>query len=351
MSEYGNGDYSHENERNNKIENNFELKDENINNEGIFINFEPIDEENSKYLSEKFEPLNENSLKEENLKLKSRRKLLYDNPKETERECGKCHQIKPYDDFKNRTDNKKKKKSICKKCDVKLEAHRLQMKSWMNKIEAIKYVTKGKNTCQICNKIGISKLPMLDFHHPYPELSTKSAIEKGFWRSVRYNSWEVIKKEIQKQKVKVVCRNCHQKKETNFFETHKKLIQKCKDPNSKLLDNINKQKKQQIKAHIRKKILILDLWNGKCTSCSFGITSKNVDNLPALEIHHEDPVLKKDNISFFIKRTTSIDKIKQIIKQEKATCLCRNCHIMAQSTFYNENRNDIFEKYNKFYGK
>ncbi|MDX1798091.1 MAG: hypothetical protein R3255_05535 [Candidatus Lokiarchaeia archaeon] len=106
--------------------------------------------------------------------------------------------------------------------------------------------------------------------------------------------------------------------------------------------NINKQKKQQIKAHIRKKTLILDLWNGKCTNCGFGITSENIDNLPALEIHHVDPNLKKHNISDFIKRTTSIDGIKQIISQENAICLCSNCHIMAQSTFYNENKKNIF---------
>ena len=351
MSEYGNGEYPNENESNNNNENEFEPKDENLNDEDNFNNFEPIFEESFEQIYENFIPLTEKDFKDENLNLKSSRKLLYDSSIKKERECGKCHQIKPYDEFKNRSDNIKKKKSFCKKCEVKIEANRLQLKSWTNKIEAIKFVTKDENTCQICNKIGIDNLPMLDFHHPYPELSTKSANEKGFWRSVRYKSWEVIKKEIQKQKVKVVCRNCHQKKEANFFETNKNLILKCNDPNSELLDNFNKQKKQQIKGHIRKKILILDLWNGKCTNCGFGITSENINNLPALEIHHVDPALKKNNISYFIKRTTSVEKIKQIIKQEEATCLCRNCHIMIQSTFYNENRDEIFEKHSKFFVK
>lgn len=282
---------------------------------------------------------------------KSKDIRLYNNPEKGERECSKCHKIKPYSNFKNRSDLPHIKRSICKKCEINMEANRLQLKSWINKIEAIKFATKGENICQNCNEIGIDNLPMLDFHHPNPELSSKSAIEKGFWRSVRYNSWEVIKKEIQKQNVKVVCRNCHQKIEANFFKTHKKLILNCSDANSKLLDNINKQKKQQIRGHIRKKILILDLWNGKCTNCGFGINSNNINNLPALEIHHEDPALKKNNISYFIKRTPSIDKIKQMIKQEKATCLCRNCHIMVQSTFYNENRNNIFEKHKTFYSK
>jgi len=336
MSEYGNGDYYHESERDQKIENNIEPKDEHSNNE-IFLN-------NSK-------PRAESNPKDEFLQFKSNRRLLYDNPIKKERECGKCHQIKPYNEFKNRSENNKKKKSICKNCDVKIEAHRLQLKSWTNKIKAIKYVTNGKNTCQICNKIGIDNLPMLDFHHPYPELSSKFAKEKGFWRSIRYNSWEDIKNNIQKQKVIAICRNCHQKIEANFFETHKKLILKCKDTNSKLLNNINKQKKQQIKAHIRKKILILDIWNGKCTNCGFGITSENINNLPALEIHHIDPNLKKNTISDFIKRTTSIDGIKQIISQEKATCLCSNCHIMVQSTFYKENKKNIFKKHNNFNSK
>ena len=102
---------------------------------------------------------------------------------------------------------------------------------------------------------------------------------------------------VEEQKVKVVCRNCHQIKEATFFETHKELILKCKDTNSKLLNDINKQIKQQIKEHIRKKDLISDLWNGKCTNCGFGVTSENINNLPALEIQHEDPSLKKNNIS------------------------------------------------------
>ena len=173
MSDYGNGDYYPESERDQKIENSFEPKDERCNIEEILNNFDPRAEDN---------------LKDEVLQLKSRRKLLYDNPIKIERECGNCYQIKPYDEFKNRSDSMKKKRSICKKCEAKIEGNRLQLKNWINKIKAIKFVTKGKNTCQICYKIGIENLPMLDFHHPYPELSSDDAKKKGFWRSIRYNS-------------------------------------------------------------------------------------------------------------------------------------------------------------------
>ncbi len=54
---------------------------------------------------------------------------LYNNPEKEERESGKCHQIKPYNEFKNRSDNQMKKRSVCKKCEIKMEANRLQMKS------------------------------------------------------------------------------------------------------------------------------------------------------------------------------------------------------------------------------
>ena len=109
MSEYGNGEFSHENEKDNNKENEFEPKNENFNNKGFYNNFEPIFEEKIEFFSEKFEPLTEKNLKDEDLQLKSSRKLLYDNPIKNERVCGKCHQIKPYNEFKNRSDNRKKK--------------------------------------------------------------------------------------------------------------------------------------------------------------------------------------------------------------------------------------------------
>ncbi len=91
---------------------------------------------------------------------------LYNNPEERERVCSKCHQIKPYTEFKNRSDLPHIKRSICKKCNIKMEAYRLQMMSWINKIHAIRFVTKDLNKCQICDNVGIENLPLFDFHHP-----------------------------------------------------------------------------------------------------------------------------------------------------------------------------------------
>ena len=274
---------------------------------------------------------------------------LYNNPEKQERECSKCHQIKPYSEFKSRSDNPMKKRSVCKKCAIKMEANRLQMKSWIHKIHAIRFVTNDLNRCQICSDISIDNLPMLDFHHPEPELSTQSAREKGFWRSVRYKPWDFIKNELVNQKLNVICRNCHSKIQASFFYEYCDIIRQINDPNIITSEMIsNKILREEIKAHIRKKIVFLDLWNGKCSSCGFGVNKNDIENLPALLIHHQIPELK-ENIWHRLRKIPNIEEIKSILKREFCTCLCDNCHIMIQSTFFNENKAEIFERYSSRY--
>ena len=108
---------------------------------------------------------------------------------------------------------------------------------------------------------------------------------------------------------------------------------------------LNWNQRKSAKNHILKKIIILDLWDGKCTNCGFGISIANIDNLPALEIHHEYSELKVNMFSNFIKSTNAYREIIDMIFEEKCTCLCRNCHVMVQSTFFNEKEVDIFKKY------
>jgi len=221
---------------------------------------------------------------------------LYNNAFRKERECSKCHQIKPYFKFKFYSGVSKTRRSVCKKCEIKIEAYRLQMKSWTNKIHAIRFITNNANKCQNCKEITLENLPMLDFHHPNPDLSTEISREKGFWRSVRYKSWEVIKEEIIFQKLKVICRNCHSKIQAKLFYEYYDIIQSFNDPN-KITPKIitNKIIREEVKAHIRKKIIFLDLWEGKCSRCGFGVNENDVENLPALLIHHQIPKLKKNN--------------------------------------------------------
>ncbi|MEE9379225.1 MAG: hypothetical protein V3V33_14465 [Candidatus Lokiarchaeia archaeon] len=271
---------------------------------------------------------------------------LYNNSEKRERECGKCRQIKPYSEFKNRSDLPHIKRSICKKCEIIIEANRLQTKSWIHKIHAIKLVTNDQNKCQICNEIGIENLPMLDFHHPDPNLSTVSAREKGFWRSVRYKSWSYIRNELLKQKVIVICRNCHMKLQSIILSKYKDLILNFNDPTLITRNLISDHAmKQAIQRYIRKKIILFDIWDGMCTKCGFGISFNNIDNLPALEIHHINPEIKSDVLSYYLRVISDINRIKDIIKKENCICLCRNCHIMVQSTFFNENKAKIFKRY------
>ncbi len=277
---------------------------------------------------------------------------LYNNPERQERECGKCHQIKPYTEFKNRSDFPHIKRSICKKCNIKLEAHRLQMMSWINKIHAIRFVTNDLNKCQICNNIGIENLPMFDFHHPDPELSTNSAREKGFWKTVRYKSWSIIRNELIRQKVIVICRNCHAKINATFFNQNKDLILEIDNPKmiTSTLFSI-KYMRDSIKAHIKKKLILLDLWDGECTKCGFCITIFNIDNLPALSIHHQTQNLKQAKLAFFhiLMSYADLERIKSILINEDCTCLCSNCHIIEQSYIFIEQKKQIFFKYKEKY--
>lgn len=274
---------------------------------------------------------------------------LYNNPEKGERACSKCHQIKSYSEFKNRSDNPMKKRSVCKKCEIKIEANRLQMKSWMHKIYAIRFITNDLNKCQICNNVSINNIPMLDFHHPNAELSTDSAREKGFWRSIRYKSWATIKKEILKQEVKVICRNCHAKIGASFFNKYIEIIHFFN--NSKMIiPKVIPEKyvRNELKTFIRKKRIFIELWDGRCCNCGFGITENKIENLPALETHHINPNRKSfNNFHKLCFLTSDIEKLKKILLEDNCICLCSNCHILEQSTFFNENKEEIFKEYVK----
>ena len=220
------------------------------------------------------------------------------------------------------------------------------MKSWTNKIHAIRFITNNANKCQNCKEITLENLPMLDFHHPDPNLSTVSARKKGFWRSVRYKSWLFIRNELLKQKVIVICRNCHMKLQAILLEKYKDLILSYNDP-ALITQNLisDHAMKQAIQRYIRKKIILFDIWDGQCIKCGFGISINNIDNLPALEIHHLTPEKKGDDLSNYLTVISDINRIKEIIKKEECVCLCRNCHILVQSTFFNENKKEIFKRY------
>ncbi|MFX1374513.1 MAG: hypothetical protein ACFFA0_01760 [Promethearchaeota archaeon] len=276
---------------------------------------------------------------------------LYNNPEKNERECGKCHEKKPYIEFKKRYNGSEKVSSICKKCAIQIESNRLQMYSWVHKIEAIRFITKNQNKCQICGEIGIETLPMLDFHHSDPVLSSKEAKKEGFWRSIRYKPWHFIKKELNNQKVTIICRNCHAKINATFFQKYIKLIQ-YNDVPEKITSKLISEKyvRNELKAFIRKKIVLFDLWDGRCCDCGFGIAWNNIKNLPALEIHHLQPNTKSfNNFHKFCFLTSDIKIIEKILVEDNCICLCSNCHILDQSIFFNENKEEIVRKHRKIF--
>jgi len=276
---------------------------------------------------------------------------LYNNPEKKERECGTCHKKKPYIEFKKRYNGLGKVRSICKKCAIQAESDRLQMYNWVHKIEAIRFITKNQNNCQICGEIGIDTLPMLDFHNLYPELSSQEAKEKGFWRSVRYKPWNYIKKELINQKVTIICRNCHAKINATFFNNYLNIIQ-CNDIPEKITPRLIKEKyiRNELKAFIRKKIILFEAWDGKCCNCGFGITLNNIENLPALETHHLQPLNKSfNNFHKLCFLTSDIEKLKKILINDNCICLCSNCQIIEQSTFFNKNKEGIFREYVKIF--
>jgi hypothetical protein len=278
---------------------------------------------------------------------------MYNNPEKKEKECSKCHKIKSYSEFKRRYDGSGKVRSICKNCAVQAESDRLQMISWINKIEAIRYITKSCCECQICGNKGIDVLPILDFHHLNPELSSKEAKKKGFWRSVRYKSWTCIKKEIIHQKVSVICRNCHAKIGATFFNKYIDIILLLNDP-KKIVPKLVPEKyiRNELRTHIRKKLIFLELWDGKCCNCGCGITESNIENLPALETHHLNPNKKSfHNFHKLCFLTSDIGKLKNILIIDNCICLCSNCHILDQSTFFDENKEEIFREHAKIFKK
>jgi len=225
------------------------------------------------------------------------------------------------------------------------------MKSRINKIQAVRFVTNDLNRCQMCNEVGIDDLTMLDFHHLDPELSTELAREKGFWRSVRYKSWSHIRNELIKQKLAVVCRNCHMKIQATLFNCYKIIILEINDPSLINRELIKESATRiSIKRHIIKKSIILDLLNGMCTKCGLGISHNDIDNLPALDIHHLVPKMKEKNFSDLLRTRTDINRIREIVKAEDCSCLCRNCHMMVQSTFFQKNKTKIFTKYIEKFG-
>lgn len=118
-----------------------------------------------------------------------------------------------------------------------------------------------------------------------------------------------------------------------FFDLYKNAIF------SEEIEEYSWQIRGKIKRWIRKKKIIEDLFNGKCTKCQ----KTSLVNLPALQIHHLDPSKKKNNFSADLRDITDLNKIKKILQDENCTCLCSNCHSIEGAEIFKKYKNKILQ--------
>lgn len=288
----------------------------------------------------KFDPKQKSKNREVsvNNEVKTLQKLFNDGEK---KECGRCHQIKPKNEYGARmTGGKKTLFSRCKDC--RLESN--QIYQYNNKLKIVQNIYNGKlkGKCQTCNT-DVNKLPSLEFHHNDPKLKKVKGISM-------YRNWEKTKQQIENEKATILCVNCHTIQRSKHYNKHKKIIQEdyfgpdttnehISQYVKNKLPNTNHEERRQVMRHIKKKIVINHLYGGKCVGCG-DVNTK--DNLPALQFHHRD---KKNpyNVSktYVNLRNLEIKEIIKKLKQENCVLLCENCHRMDQSPHFKNNYKQI----------
>jgi len=283
-------------------------------------------------------------------------KLFNDGEK---KECGKCHEIKLHEEFERRYDSRNGGRyyirSTCKNC--KLENK--QIYALKNKYQVIKNLYKGKfkEKCERCNT-GKDKLPALEFHHNDPE---KKTIE---WHELMYKNWKNTLRTLEKEGVKILCRNCHKRESSTTYNKYEEVIQNKKidldETNETLryyvksqIPNANKSILYDVRKHIKKRAVIDQLYGGKCIGCE-NITTKN--NLPALQFHHRNSENEDKSKLWKNIKSREINEIKTKLKAKHCVSLCANCHRMVHASQFEKNNEEIIgsnhtEVINKYYEK
>lgn len=112
-----------------------------------------------------------------------------------QKSCVKCGKIKPLEEFYKKNSNSKYYASYCKCCANKYYTERIRRV----KIKMIEY--KG-GECERCElKLEDTHYSVFDFHHIDPDEKDPN------FGNIKYQKWEVIKKEIDK--CQLLCSNCH----------------------------------------------------------------------------------------------------------------------------------------------
>ncbi|MGB5912371.1 MAG: hypothetical protein WBH31_14355, partial [Promethearchaeia archaeon] len=266
---------------------------------------------------------------------------LYDNG--IKKECGRCHQIKPYKEFNKRGDSKSLK-SICKKCILAITG----IKTFRNKIRIIE---KLGGRCHKC-KSDIDKLPVLTFHHLHKDLKTLN------YGHISNRSFNRIISKLKTEKVVLLCSNCHSKEQTKIFNIFKEMIL-SKDIFHFAPDQIHEQIMEFIKNHsssknkknfiqssykaqlirwLKKRYIIENLYGGTCIGCG----EMSINDLPVYDIHHRS-LNNKDNIRWTGISNSSCSDIAELLMKENCVMLCSNCHQLIHATRFIENIDEILD--------
>ncbi len=272
-------------------------------------------------------------------------KRLVDDSNKRVRQCIKCRKMLNYDKFSVR-----KNGNLRRECNECRNISNI-INFWRKKIKVAKFITmkakEGINVSEFLNllnqrkkfdirikcfncNVGINLLPALQFHHIQKHLKVKGAD----WNKLRFSPLEKIIKSLDQQECILLCANCHAMRTATFFNQNKKAI---------FTENIEEytwQIRGKIKRWIRKKKIIQELYNGRCTKCQ----KISIDKLPVLHFHHLDPSRKKTNFSADLRDITDVKKIKKLLTEEDCTCLCSNCHSIENAEIFKKYRHKIIQK-------
>ena len=260
------------------------------------------------------------------------------------KKCNRCDKDLPIDKFeiysgeRGKTNLRSSRASYCKGCRSETRLINLLKKKYY----IIKTIFNGK--CNECDT-RLTYLPCFEFHHPIPNLKTTT------WTHIKHNSINNILGWIKRERVILLCSNCHEMKKDKYFKDFQNLVLKedileysAEDideminitinthPNYSHLKDYKRHIKIQIKKYIRKKLVFNQIFSGKCIGCG---KATIFDSLPALELHHLSPVNVRSKSNWRdIANQDCTSIINQIIK-ENSICLCSNCHILVGSKLNN----------------
>lgn len=196
--------------------------------------------------------------------------------------------------------------------------------------------SKSVIKCNECNT-DLTNLSALDFHH------TERKIKKVSLGEIYNASLNNIIKALENENLKLICGNCHSKKQVKTFKRFEKLILKIDifkstpEEINRIIDNYLSSSldlnqltpskrssfKRQIKSWLKKRYIIEKIFDGACIGCG-EIHVRN--NLPSFDFHHRHENSEEAKSSWGEFRKYEITKINRILREEECVAICSNCH-------------------------